>query len=125
MQQLKNIYTILEKLLNAAQVRDFEVYFERQESRSYESKDFSVEAAQEAVQTGLALRVFRDQSIAFVYSTELHEAGLQRMVEQALQILPWVDPDEAFKLPHHVEKSLQVDLHDFDAGLTSLSHQRR
>ena len=89
-------YSFIEQALKNAQAEDFELFQERVESLHYEAKDGSIEASLVAVQEGLALRVFQGGKIAFACSTDLSQAGLDRLVRSTLDTLPYLDaePDQ-------------------------------
>lgn len=121
---LDRIYPQLEKILAAKKIREFELFFESRTTREYEAKDSALESAKEAVQRGLALRVFKDERQSFVSTTDLSERGLEDLAEGAAQILPLVDPDPAFGLPENRESS-RVELRDWDATLDGVPVARK
>jgi PmbA protein len=122
---LKKLYPILEKKLAGLGVKDFEVFYQKKIQRSFIAKDASLESAEESVQSGVALRLFKDHRTSFAYSTELSEGGLQGLCESAVAILPLIDPDEDYQLPKASSPSGEVDLKDFDPALNGLSPQKK
>ncbi|MCE9625101.1 MAG: TldD/PmbA family protein, partial [Deltaproteobacteria bacterium] len=121
---LKELYPQIEKLLHSRGLRDFELYYERVQSKSYEAKDSAVEAAQGAVQEGLALRIFGDHRVAFGYSTDLRAEGLEVLVESAVAALPWIDPEEDAELAAPLPLS-NSDLKNFDSSLDQIPPSRK
>jgi PmbA protein len=122
---LKDIYSTLEKILTPKGVKEFEVYYERQVTRNFEVKDFSLEAAKEAVNVGVSLRVFRDDRLSFAYSTDLSSSGLQDLAHAALRILPLVDADPDYGLPRQTLPFSNEDLQNFDRSLETLSPTKK
>ncbi len=117
---LGKIYPTIEKQLRSAKVTEFELFYERELTRSYESKDFYLDSAKEAVQAGIGLRAFRDHRVAFGYSTDLSKAGLVSLAEGTVKLLPLVNPDEHFGLPEPRALDAGLDLQDFDSQLASM-----
>ena len=122
---LKNIYLTVEKILTAKKVKEFDLYFEREISRTFEVKDQVLESAKEAVQVGVGLRIFKDHRVSFVYSTDLSETGINGFCEAAVNLLTLVDPDEDNGLPPAAKKLPSIDLKDFDSTLESIPTSKK
>jgi len=118
------IYSTLEKSLGSMGLRDFEVYFERVQSRNYESKDQALDSSLEAVQEGVALRVFQEGRVAYAYSTDLGTEALAKMAAAVASSLPWVDPEPGFQLASPAALPT-VELKNFVPELTQIPNARK
>lgn len=118
------IYSRLERQLKSQGIADFEVYFERVESRRFEAKDGAIDSAQGAVEEGLALRVFKEGRLGFAYSTDLSDSGLDYLCTSVAASLPWVDPEPDLPLPE-APAAVDPELRNFDAGLAAVPEARK
>lgn len=122
---LNEIFPQIEKLLKPHKVEAFELYAEEKQHRRYGAKDGELETSEEALERGVALRVFRDHRSSFVYTTQLDGAGLSQLCESAVEMLALIDPDEACRLVSPEGKISAVDLQDFDESLSEIPTQEK
>lgn len=122
---IEALFPIIEQNLKKHQVEAFEVYFENKLKRNYISKDCHIESAEEVVQSGIGIRVFKDQRYSFVYSTDLKKEGIDRLCDSALDILPLVDPDEDYGLPDKQEFLEGLDLKNYDPSLLDIPTEEK
>jgi len=124
-EMLQKIYPRIEKELSERGVKEFEVFHAREQQREWQVKNFVLDSALEAIEEGISLRVFRDQRMAFVYSTDLSASGLASLCQAAVEILPHVDPDPDFGLPEPQSLKGDLQLEDFDASLETIPTSRK
>lgn len=120
-----DLYPYFERALKSRGISHFEVYGERLQSRHFEAKDGAIEADQEAVEEGLALRVFQDGRSSFAYSTDLSDGGLDYLCQSATASLPFIDSDPDLPLPTSPAATSDPDLKNFDKTLEGVSESRK
>lgn len=120
-----DLFPNLQQQLEKLGIADFEVYAERVESRRFEAKDGTIEAAQGAVEEGVALRVFQEGRLGFGYATDLSDAGLSYLCASVAAALPWVDPEPDLPALEAPPASVEPELRNFDAGLSAIPESRK
>ncbi len=95
-----------------------ELYLEHRRETSLKVYRGEVEELSAAAGRGAGMRVFRDHRLGFAYTTDLSEAGLERLVKEAVENAAFSAPDEHQGLPDPAEFS---PLDCYDASLDGAS----
>lgn len=89
----------LEKRLSSLSVDDYEIYALEARQFSVEAKEGQIDAVDEAVERGVALRLFRGNKTSFGSSSDFAPDFLERMVALAYNSFSVIEDGPAFFLP--------------------------
>ncbi|MEW6456112.1 MAG: TldD/PmbA family protein [Acidobacteriota bacterium] len=98
-----------------------------------ESKEFNVivrlgkiESLKEAVSKSLGLRVIKDKRTAIVYTSDLEEKSLKKLVSDGIELVKYSDRDEFSTLPDKSELGIaKGDLKNFDSNVEKISSEKK
>ena len=113
----------VERLLEMASARDItgaEVYGERSLSRRIKVYQGGVEQLTEARRTGVGLRVLRNGSMGYAYSSDTGANALEQLVERAVAHASVTQPDEHSVLPEPQDGAV-ADIVLFNENLDRVS----
>ncbi len=71
--------------------RDVEIYIEKSRSKNLELRKGQLEKSEDAASIGVGIRVLRGQKEALVFRTSLEEGSLEKAVEEAYEMAPYLD----------------------------------
>ncbi|MFN4013421.1 MAG: TldD/PmbA family protein [Aquificaceae bacterium] len=77
---------------------EYEVYLERRGKTVIESSDERLENLIRSQEVGIGIRVFKDKSMGFAYTTDLGESSIKECVRVAMQVCQLTPKDEGFAL---------------------------
>ena len=91
-----NIKAWVEEVLKGGY--EYEVYLERKRKTTIESSDEKLENLIRSQEVGIGIRVFKDKSMGFAYTTDLDQSSVKECVRVAMQICQLTPKDEGFAL---------------------------
>lgn len=103
----------LEEIIKKAKQKgadQIEVYLVEGRNLSVEIKGQKIEALEESVSSGYAIRVIKDQRLGFAYSNSM--ADIEDVLEKAIDNAFFVSPDEFFELPEPSGFYYNLDVFD-------------
>jgi len=114
-----------ERALNIARRSgvDAEVFILKDSELSIEVVDGQVETLKQAEEIGLGLRVIKQGRLGFAYTTEMSEAAVKQVVENAITISRYTDTDEYNTLP--TGKQVYPDLSIYDQSIVATSLEEK
>lgn len=92
----------LENRIGSLAVDDYEICLVRSRNFSAEAQEGQIEFSQEAVERGVAIRLFKGGRCGFGSTSDLGEDALTRIVKSASQGLELVDEEVRFQLPFYI-----------------------
>ncbi len=113
----------IEKRLCRLPVDHYEVYLQERRVFQTESRHEKLFSLEEAHERGFAVRLFRGDRIGFAHGNEGQAAGVNRVIELALQNLAAIDAVQVFPLPS--QPSVPLWTPPFDDQLRKYSHQEK
>ena len=91
-----NIKAWVEEVLKGGY--EYEVYLERKRKTTIESSDEKLENLIRSQEIGIGIRVFKDKSMGFAYTTDLEESSVKECARIAMQVCQLTPKDEGFVL---------------------------
>jgi PmbA protein len=91
-----NIKAWVEEVLKGGY--EYEVYLERKRKTTIESSDEKLENLIRSQEVGIGIRVFKDKSMGFAYTTDLEESSVKECARIAMQVCQLTPKDEGFVL---------------------------
>ncbi|MFQ5900680.1 MAG: TldD/PmbA family protein [Thermodesulfobacteriota bacterium] len=119
MTENKEVFPKLKKLLNK-QVDSFEVFLLRTKAITIESQEKTVDTFKASDSSGVSLRVLKDNSPGFAFSSDISQDALAKMAADAVSQTSHSAKDDLLSFPDH--QSLDADgLDIFDTSLGTIS----
>lgn len=100
----------LEKKLSGLSVDAYEIYSFESRQFSAEAKDGQIDSLDEAVERGVAVRLFRGAKTAFASSSDLSTVFLERLVDLACNSLSVVEDGPKIQLPQRLNVSIPASI---------------
>jgi len=101
----------LEKI-KQRQADQAEVYLVASKTLKIDVINQQIESADEMAETGMALRLIKDQRLGFSFTSDLDESVIEETIDLALASLPFSAQDEFLRLPAPQEKKSDLVLYD-------------
>ena len=108
----KEIAEHLLSLMSRSGVDEGEVYVKKSEGLEFSLRDQAIERLRNKDEGGYALRLIKDKRLAFVHSSDLTKASLERTVEKGVDLARAVAPDDSNVLPEPSEGGVAVETYD-------------
>ncbi|MCX8110083.1 MAG: TldD/PmbA family protein [Syntrophorhabdaceae bacterium] len=102
----------------------FEVFFLKEKTKKYESRDLDTYSIELREEEGVALRVIKDNKMAFSYSYEKGDKALESLLDNARQLLPFLDEDKDYAFPEPTHDYPILDLYDSKGLILSESKKK-
>ncbi len=119
----REIAEYLLSLIERSAVDEGEVYVRKSEGLELSLRDQAVERLRNKDEGGYALRLIKDRRMAFVHSSDLRKASLERSVEKGVVLAGAAAPDDANVLPEPSEGGVEVET--FDASFDDVTFDRK
>ena len=91
MLEMKELDGVVRKFIKPGY--EYEIYRQRTKKRKVEVSDEKLENLSSSEESGVGIRVLKDNRMGFAYTTELDEGSLKDVVEKAMQICELQSPD--------------------------------
>lgn len=92
----------------------YELFFLRERTKRFETRDRDLHAVEMHEEEGIALRGVKGQKMVFSYTLEKGEEAVKELTDNATMLVPFVEADESVFLPGAYREYPEVDL--FDEG---------
>jgi PmbA protein len=119
----REIAEFLLGLIERSGVDEGEVYVRKSEGLELSLRDQAVERLRNKDEGGYALRLIKDRRMAFVHSSDLRTASLERSVEKGAALAGVAAQDEANVLPEPAGGGVEVDT--FDPSFDDVAFDRK
>lgn len=90
----------------------YELYFLREKTKKYESRNLELYSVELKEEEGVALRAIKDNRMVFSYSYEDEERLTDALIKNCHYLLPFIDADKDNLLPDFSSVYPTVDLYD-------------
>ncbi len=90
----------------------YEVFFMKEKTKRYETKDAELSGVEIKEEEGVALRATKDKRMVFCYSFDKGDMAADALVENATVLLPHVEKDETAGFPRPHNNYSVLDIYD-------------
>ncbi len=115
----------IEQNLSGKNIDAYELYLEKKHTIQIEAKEAAIDAFEDAVSYGLALRVRKNNRVGFSYGTSEDSSSLSHLVHAAVVGIDYVDPNPELDFFQDFKQAQYQDTHNFDATLPGLAMPKR
>ncbi len=122
--QPEKVFDEIIKELKSRAVEEYEIYLAKSRDLTIEVRKAEVESLKSAETIGVSLRVLRNKSLGFSYSTELNPQSLQKMVSNAVASSEQVGSDPCLSFPSSGLSPLP-ELKIFDESLSGIPTEEK
>ncbi|MCX7965029.1 MAG: TldD/PmbA family protein [Syntrophorhabdaceae bacterium] len=92
---MEKILTKMEALFDS-----FELFYMKEKTKKYESRDLDIYTAEFREEEGIAIRGIKDKRLVFSYTFDINDKGIDALLSNCLEILPYVDRDDDYGFPY-------------------------
>ncbi|HOP85735.1 MAG TPA: metallopeptidase TldD-related protein [Syntrophorhabdaceae bacterium] len=90
----------------------FELFYLKEKTKKYESRDLDINNIEFKEEEGIALRGIRNKRLVFSYTFELNEYGINWLLSNCKELLPFADEDDDYAFSSPYDDYPILDIHD-------------
>lgn len=87
--ELNDIAERLDKVFDS-----YEIFYLKERAKRYESRDLHIYGYEFKEEEGVAVRGIKDKKLVFSYSYNLNDRGLDKLLTNSIELLPYIDRDD-------------------------------